>query len=174
MDHRSKIRSLGLLVAAIVVGCSSASETRPCELYACFNHAQLTGALRVDAHTTEIDVHFCFEQDCRDGLIDLTSADGSMFSGWEGGSIVSLAPNAASGVYDVTAWWDHQQAKKPPDGSTYELRLSDHESNQVLLDQTLTASYLDGPNPDGCHPDCWGAQLTLDESEGGASPENSE
>jgi hypothetical protein len=173
MDHRNKITSLGLLVAVAVIGCSSASDGRWCEDYACFNHAQLAGALNVDAHTTQIDVHFCFEQDCRDGLIELTAADGSMYSTWEGGSMVCLAPSAASGVYDVTAWWDHQQAKQPPDGSSYELRLTDHQSNAVLLDQTRTASYVAAPDPDGCHPDCWGAQMSLGDGGGddGAPPD---
>jgi hypothetical protein len=159
MNYRNKIASLGSFVVATIVGCSSDNESR-CAAYACLDAGQLTGTLSLDAHTTQIDVDFCFEQDCRDALIDLTSTDVGIPCGhWEGQSTVCLAPSSASGVFDVTATWDHGQASKPADGSTYELRLSDHQSNAVLLDQTLSAHYVAGP-VDNCH-DCWGARLTL-------------
>jgi hypothetical protein len=171
---RGAVSVLLSLVAAVIVGCSSSSDGRPCPLIGCERGGQLTGALSLGANATQLDVHFCFEQDCRDGLIDLTSADWGACSTWEGGSRVCLAPSGASGVYDVTAWWDQEQTKQPPpDGSTYELRLSNHESNQVLFEQTLSASYVTAPDLDGCLPDCWGAQLTLGggAGEGGAPPD---
>ena len=63
---------------------------------------------------------------------------------------------------------------KPADGSTYTLTLRDHATNAVLLDQTSQATYVDGPNLDGFHPDCWGAQISIGDAasvgEGGAPP----
>ena len=53
------------------------------------------------------------------------------------------------------------QTKKPADGSTYTLTLRDQATGAVLLDQTSVAHYVDGPNLDGCHPECWGAQISI-------------
>jgi hypothetical protein len=99
-------------------------------------------------------------------------------------SSVCLSPSAASGIYDVSATWGQQGADangstlpvptKPADGSTYTLTLRDHATNAVLLDQTSQATYVDAPDPDGCHPDCWYAQFSMSGAdragEGGAPP----
>lgn len=131
--------------------------------------------------TTQVDAHFCFNDDCLDGVIDLVRSDNSPpCITWQGAtsgdgrneSWVCLTPNVVSGVCELTAIWGHLTPEKPANGSTYTLTLRDHASNAVLFARTATATYVDGPNLDGCHPACWSAQLSSVDSDAdaGSSP----
>jgi hypothetical protein len=169
------------LLAAASAGCSDSEHGRLCELYACGFSARFPEGQVSTEQATQVDAHFCFNDDCRDGVIDLVRSDNSspcvswpVITAGDGRneSSVCLTPGGASGVYQLTAIWEHLTPEKPANGSTYTLTLRDHASNAVLFARTATATYVDGPNPDGCHPACWSAQLSSVDSDAdaGSSP----
>jgi hypothetical protein len=180
-NRGSSLRGVfGLALLAIAgTACSDAERGKACPAIACSYATQLGDGMVDAGSVTAIDVQFCFNDDCRDGTIELVRTDdaypcvyfdlaSTYYTG--GKSSVCLiaatppAPTAvqtdASGIYRVSATWQHDSPTRPTDGSTYSLSLRDHASNASLFSETEVAVYVNGPDFGGCLPGCWGAQLS--------------
>ena len=144
---------------ALLASASCNGESGTCATYACINTATFQDSMTIPKGTQQVDVRFCFEGSCEEGIIDLAAPDASVpCARWGWGTQVCTSHSDDAGTVAVSAIWDHGQSSSvPPEGSKYRLRISDHGSSSVFLDEALSGSYR-VTREDICHV-CWEGTL---------------
>ena len=140
-----------------VLGCSS-NEGLVCATYACNNRGVLSGTVELSTAKV-VDVRFCEDFDCRDGLIDLESLDNDRACAtWQYNLQACFFPSAGSGTYAVEAVWGHDELL--PEGShTLKLIVTDHTTGAELVSEARAIEY-EVTRKDACHL-CFAAQAEL-------------
>ncbi|HVJ14416.1 MAG TPA: hypothetical protein VM686_03205 [Polyangiaceae bacterium] len=157
----TKWNAVRLGVAALLAFSACVEEEpEPCPTYACGNQATLGGMLLLPPETSLLDVHFCFEDECEDGTIDLSDSPGFPCADSNARSSVCAEEQNEAWIRLVASWNHGQETEtSPPDGSSYSLRVTDAESGELLLDETRAATY-EIVREDHCHR-CWGADMSF-------------
>jgi len=149
-----------LAFAVLAGGCLS----HQCAAYNCRNQVVLTGSVVVPKEMSVVDFRFCAENKCNEGSIDLAEGNAqTACASWDlTGSKVCLT-NTTSEPESFALRAESSpfpEREDPPDVSV-QLRLVDHATGEVLLDETRTAKAQSSANStDDCH-ECWGATATL-------------
>lgn len=139
----------GLLGMLLVIGCGD----EICDAYACLNGAYFRATMP-QPEAQLLDVRFCEGKVCRSGQLDLAPK----FPACVAASPAEICPSPRDGELEINARWAYgTDADEPADGLAYQLVVSDHESGEVLFDETRTASF-EVRSEDGCHR-CWSAEL---------------
>jgi hypothetical protein len=152
---------------ALLASASCNGESGTCATYACINTATFEDSMTIPKGTQQVDVRFCFEGSCDEGIIDLAAPDASVpCARWVPAARPSFGPGTQvctsrsddAGTVAVSAIWDDvQKSSVPPEGSKYQLRISEHGSGSVFLDEALSGSYR-VTREDICHV-CWEGTL---------------
>ncbi len=141
-------------VLALLGGCGDTTEE--CLNYACANAAHLAGAIDAPPELGLVDVHFCSEGGCNDILVDVVAEPLQCVRAAP--SMVCFRPSGSK--LEVDASWSYGESDDPPkNGTVYELRLTNHETGEVLLDQAPKATFR-VTREDNCHR-CWSAEIDL-------------
>jgi hypothetical protein len=146
-------------LAALAGGCAT-----QCALYDCLNRVVLTGSVVLPKEVSVVDFRFCAENKCNEGSIDLLDGNARVpCASWDlTGSKVCLNKKAGEpDSFAVDAESSPFPEREDPPEVSVQLRLVDHATGEVLLDETRTAkSQSSSNNTDDCH-ECWGATATL-------------
>jgi hypothetical protein len=149
-------------ISLALAGCDvGMGET--CAAYACINNAETVGSFEVPDTVKVVDTEYCSEAGCVEGSVDLSELGAEAacireyYSPWEDGICFTRADD---GTLQLSAnLTRNDTGTLPPDGERYTVRVVDHDSGQVLLEQTREADY-EVTRQDNCHL-CWNAQMTL-------------
>jgi hypothetical protein len=148
-----------LALAALTGGCYAMQ----CAAYACANRVGLTGSVVVPKQVTVVDFRFCAERKCNEGSLDLAEQDArSPCASWDltGSKVCLTKPSETESFALKAEYTDFPEREDPPD-VRMQLRLVDHATGDVLLDETRTARAQSRSNDtDECH-ECWDATATL-------------
>jgi hypothetical protein len=136
---------LGLL---LLLGCTE----RACLDYGCMPRARLHGDVQLPAGVKTIDAEYCAADDCKQVELDATST--APCSAPDDG--VCLSGEGEKRALSVT-WPNGDSPRNKP----YSIKLVDHDTGQILLDETRTMTGHVGPQQDDCHDDCWSAEAEL-------------
>lgn len=157
------VGTLSMAAALAVAGCDSEADEEACPTYACINDAKLEGRLTVTEAVKVVEAEYCSEAGCVAGTVELEGAetqpacthDGSEPWG-DGICFTRTAPDELELSATLTRTED---GTLPPDGEGYTLRVVDHDSGEVLLDEAREADY-EITRQDVCHV-CWSADMAL-------------
>ena len=146
------------LLAALDGGCLS----RQCAPYDCVNAASLSGDVVIAKEVTVIDYRLCVGSTCKEEAIDLAQVDAS--------TACSLAPRTEpklclaktndSDTFALNAVSQEFPEDEDPPDITFKVKLVDHVTGRVLLEETRIAKSRVRPSNDDCHA-CWGAEAML-------------
>ena len=139
--------SLGLL---LLVDCVAEGT---CLDYGCISQARLHGEVQVPASVKVIEAEYCAADACEHAELDATSTTSSTSAC--SASEVGVCMRGEGETRTVSAVW---QGGPSPKNKLYSIRLTDHDTGQVLLEETRSLTGHFGPQQDDCHDDCWGAQ----------------
>jgi len=149
-----------LLFALLSGGCWS----RQCAAYECSNGVGLTGNVVVAKEVTVVDFRFCAERKCNEGSIDLAGGNArTPCATWDllGSKVCLTNTTGEPGSFALEAESSSFPEREDPPDVSVQLRLVDHATGDVLLDETRTAKARSSSNnTDDCH-ECWGATATL-------------
>jgi hypothetical protein len=150
------------LAALALPGCGVTHE-EVCPTYACLNGAQLQGTAKVAETVTMVDAEYCSELGCVDGTVDLAAASAEPVCTQQHAAPYDDAVcfrRSAAGELEVKANLTRaEDGTLPADGERYTLRVVDHDSGEVLIDETRRADY-EVTREDTCHV-CWSADMAL-------------
>jgi hypothetical protein len=158
-----RIAGLKPLLAAWLGFATLSCEAQVCKPYSCSSTASLNGTIEVPDDTSAVDVTFCNKLGCFEGLIDVEQLrETECASGPLADFHASVcATRTASSTLELEASLTGEDTGSvPPDGESYTLKVVDHDSERVLVDEERKADYDALPNQDGCHH-CWQTQMTL-------------
>ena len=157
-----------LLFAALDGGCLS----RECAPYGCENGASLSGNVVIAKEVSVVDYRLCVGRrgpidlgsTCKEGAMDLAQVDAStacsLSSPWpRTGPELCLAKSNDSDTFALKAFSQGFPENEHPPDITFEVKLVDHATGRVLLEETRIAK-PSMTSHDDCHA-CWGAQATL-------------
>jgi len=141
--------------AALAGGCSSM-----CDLLGCPAGASLSGSVVVAKEVSVVDFRFCAEDTCNEGSIDVAEGNARMpCASWDlTGAQVCLTKTSEPQSFALRAVTFKLRGYDPHDVSV-QLRLVDHATGAVLLDETRIAKSSIWRH-DECHL-CWSAEATL-------------
>jgi len=137
-------------------GCGSAA----CTLDSCPSGAGVTGKFELGDSTAAVDAKFCnAHARCVTALINRRDFSwGREFcAGLNRSEICFSGPT--DGQVEVSARLLQDSGDMPPDGESFTLTLVDHDSKQVIVEQTRFADY-ETTREDDCHH-CWWAAMQL-------------
>lgn len=136
--------------ALLLLGC----EDHACLDYGCLNQIRLHGSVAVPSDVSTIDADYCEESRCQSVRLDLAAnqpcdsyADGVCLSG-------------TGEARELTVIWNRNGAPRPQNKSL-SIKLVDHDSGRVLLDEARLMTGRVGDQLDDCHQDCWTAEAQL-------------
>jgi hypothetical protein len=134
---------LGGMAAVGVGGCDLSS----CPDLGCANTVRLTGTLPAPADINTIDATYCRRDVCKEVTIELAAATGNDCNA------TGVCASVSGEVIQFQAFW---LPNEPPVGEAYRLRLADHATGDLLLDETrkVTAKRSE---LDEC-TQCWNAE----------------
>ena len=142
-----KRRGWEVRVAALLL--LGSCEPHECLDYGCAPQARLHGNVQVPASVKLIDAEYCAADDCKQSELD--AALTTPCSNFE--DAVCLSGQGETRALDVV-WHGGDSPRNKP----YSIKLVDHDTGQVLLDETRSMTGRVGAQLDDCHDDCWVAE----------------
>jgi len=143
------------LFAALNGGCSSGS----CQPVGCAYYATVNGSLNFVAEPIVVDMTVCLAHECQSASFALRTLDASTPCLTQSpGAEICLVTGETSKFELHFRGPVYQSSSVRP--STIGLKLAEHESGAVLLDESRTPTF--GRDDVGdCHFECWSAEATL-------------
>lgn len=124
-----------------------------CDAYGCINGTYFRATM-AQPSTELVDVKFCEGKVCRSGELDL----GPKYPACVLASPAEICPSLRDGELAIEARWAYgEDEHEPANGLAYQLVVTDHETGDVLFDETRKATFV-VRSQDDCHR-CWGAEL---------------
>jgi hypothetical protein len=133
-----------------LIGCNPST----CLDYACFPQAQLHGSVVIPSSVTMIQAEYCAADDCRQETFEATPTEACPVGE------TGICLNGDGETRSLTVTWTGSNMPRPQD-TPYSIKLIDHNTGQVLLDETRRLTGHVGSQLDECHDYCWRAEAEL-------------
>ena len=142
------------LFAALNGGCYGT-----CQAVGCSYPTTLKGSLNFVTQPSVVDTTVCLDHECQSGSLDLRTLDASTpcVTGSPGAQICLATTGANTFELRFPVSIYASSSHRP---SSIEIKLVEHESGAVLLDESRSPTFGRYDVGD-CHFECWNAEVTL-------------